>query len=184
MWASADKQVLMCYWDWKGRTLGGISFGGGTGFPTASMQKETPRRIAETFGFIVKAPGYRSSSRPKYGDETIVELSLKVCWETHRPDYWTKALNWFNEALDRPTVWEDWTTVAQRPVGESDKLFFRATSQGQFYVSTANDREHMIHADLLNDDPNLVANAAKICQDHWADWEKKVDEMAKTSAPD
>jgi hypothetical protein len=42
----------------------------------------------------------------------------------------------------------------------------------------------MIHAELLDDDPNLAANATKICQDHWKEWIKKVDALAKATAPD
>jgi hypothetical protein len=135
-------------------------------------------KITFALGLLHENPSGISS---KDDDATVREISLALVWETARPIYWKKALNLLNQAFGRPLMPDD--DLSQRTIAKSDQLFIRITPQGQFYVSTAEDRQHMIHANLLNDDPNLVANAAKICQDHWADWEKKVDDdLAKASA--
>ena len=117
-------------------------------------------------------------------DASICYLSLDLKWETHSPSCWKTVLNWANGVLGRPFAYPIDSVVAVWHVGQSDRLWFRLTPKGQFYISTADDRKHMVHAHMLDDDPNLAYGASKICQDHWADWEKKVDELAKASAPD
>lgn len=152
--------------------------------PTVSVQRDLPRQIAGDTKCILSMPWRRSSPKPKDGDVTFSAISHKLCKETHRKDYWAKLRNSIAQTLGRSATLPEWNTVDQWLVGESDKLYVRLTPAGQFYISTAEDREHMIHASLLDDDPNLAAGVTTICQDHWADWAKKADALAKVSAPD
>ncbi len=188
LWPLGDQQVLMFYVTYK-RDLhdipGVVTSCGSSGTETASAQKQAPRAISTFMRSTVGPSRQDLSRRDKTGDMTIGELSCSLSWATHRPKRLKEVLDWFNARVGRPrSAGSDWTTVSKRTVGESDTLYVRITPEGQFYISTAGDREHMIHAEMLVDDPNLPAAASKICQDHWADWVKKVDELAKELAPD
>jgi hypothetical protein len=182
LWPASESHYLIFLTEAKGEGFPGMGLGdsGSVGTSTESL---APGPIARVMIIALQFPRDNPSRTPdKNGDVTIRELSSRVCWETDRPIYWKKALNLFNGAFGRPFV--PASDVDMRTIGRSDKLYVRIAPQGQLYVSTAEDREHMIHAELLDDDPNLAANATKICQDHWKEWIKKVDALAKATAPD
>jgi len=178
-WASPISRSLLLYTLVQSGSTRGTSL-----IPTVSVQRDLPRQIVGDTKCIFSMSWRRSSPKPKDGDVTFSAISLKLCKETRRKDYWAKLRNFIDRTLGRPATRAEWNTVDHWPVTESDKLYVRLTPAGQFYISTAEDREHMIHAEMLADDPNLTISAAKIFQDHWAYWAKKADKQAEAFAPD
>jgi len=111
-----------------------------------SIQGEAPGAIASRVYAVIGPIRWNVPNSVRTSDETVAEMWLTVGSARWRAGGWTKAANRIRRALGRKET-SEWTIVAKKTIAESKRLYLRITPGGEFYVSTAEDREHAIHED-------------------------------------
>jgi len=118
-------------------------------------------------------PGLLAIRPPESGDDaTAVRLYLELG---------------YGDALGRarPRFQEPFSVLPNRyyTITKSDELYVRITPGGQCYVSTAEDREHMIDPEPFLNDEKLSANLTSAMLAHWNEWIVEADRLLNEKSP-
>jgi len=137
-----------------------------------SVEGEAPSRITTVFlAYMIQLN--TAPSTPK-ADKTVMSYQLELSEEQRRTDWLAKARNVINilqgSGLAEEEVVLDWAELTYSP-----RLFIRKTPQDEYYVSTEEDREHMVSKTMVPAGPQVSVAIANIMSSYWRDWMKQAD---------
>jgi len=125
-------------------------------------------------------------ARARYTLEKLPEAVM----ESVRRRAATRALEPSGSEIDE-TFYRMWVVLVQvdfmqaplEMLSQSDTLYLRVTPGGECYLSTADDREHMVHDSPFARDDQLVEHLTSAMLGHWSAWIVEADEVLKQKYP-
>lgn len=153
----------------------------GTGSVTKSWLLDTPPRGGTAAEIKDLVSRMWKSTLPVTGagdDITHLSCQLRLEVDDVREKPWVQTKNLVRKFRGKGPVYE-YERVGQTLVTESSTLYLRSTPEGQYYVSSRQDRDGMLHRGLIPPDSNVTTATCEIMSAYWNAWMVEANEATK-----